>query len=59
MAGRRFPLVVITLIIAASAVPTALNFMRRSRAPLREPTADSVDGGVTFCRAASATRPAG
>ena len=24
--------------------------MRRGRAPLREPTAESFDGGFTFCR---------
>jgi len=50
MTGRRFALIVITLITAGSAVLSAQNFMRRSRAPLREPTAESFDGGFTFCR---------
>jgi hypothetical protein len=42
---RRFPLLVMTLVIAGSAVLGAQNFMRRSRAPLREPTSESFDGG--------------
>jgi len=50
MALRRLPLVVMALVIAGGAVVGAQNFMRRSRAPLREPTAESFDGGFTFCR---------
>ena len=50
MTVRRFPLIVVALTIAGSAVLGAQNFMRRSPAPLREPTAESFDGGFTFCR---------
>jgi hypothetical protein len=42
--------IVITLIVLGSAVAGAQNFMRRRRAPLREPAAESFDGGFTFCR---------
>jgi hypothetical protein len=44
MPVRRFPLIVMTLVIAGSAVLGAQSFMRRSRAPLREPTPESFDG---------------
>ena len=50
MTVRRFPLIVMTLVIAGSALLGAQRFMRRSRAPLREPTPESFDGGFTFCR---------
>ena len=50
MTVRRLPLIVLVLIMAGGAVVGAQRFMRRSRAPLREPTAESFDGGFTFCR---------
>ena len=50
MTVRRLPLIVLVLIMAGGAVLGAQRFMRRSRAPLREPTAESFDGGFTFCR---------
>jgi hypothetical protein len=50
MSPRRFPLIVVALIIAGSVVAGAQNFIRRGRAPLREPTPESFDGGFTFCR---------
>jgi hypothetical protein len=50
MSPRRFPLLVMALVVATGAVAGAQNFMRRSRAPLREPTPESFDGEFTFCR---------
>jgi hypothetical protein len=50
MSARRFTLLVMACFVAGSAVAGAQNFMRRSRAPLREPTPESFDGGFTFCR---------
>ena len=50
MTVRRLPLIVLVLIMAGGAVLGAQRFMRRSRAALREPTAESFDGGFTFCR---------
>lgn len=50
MLVRRFPLIVISLTIAGGAVLSGQNFMRRMRAPLREPTVESFDGGFTCCR---------
>src|ERR1044072_7207885 len=50
MKPRRFPLIVITLLLLGSAITGEENFMRRGRAPRREPTAESFDGGFTFCR---------
>jgi hypothetical protein len=47
---RRFPLVVMALVVAAGVVAGAQTFMRRGRAPLREPTPESFDGGFTYCR---------
>jgi hypothetical protein len=46
---RRVALLVLVLVVACGAVAGA-QFRRFSRAPLREPTADSFDGGFTFCR---------
>ena len=50
MTWRRFPMVVLALIIVGGAVAGAQNFIRRGRAPLREPTPESFDGGFNFCR---------
>jgi hypothetical protein len=52
MMSRRLAPVVTALVVvlAGSAVADAQNFRRRGRAPLREPTAESFDGGFTFCR---------
>jgi hypothetical protein len=50
MTVRRFTLAVAALVVAAGTVAGAQNFMRRGRAPLREPTPESFDGGFTFCR---------
>jgi hypothetical protein len=50
MTWRRFPMVVLVLIIVGGAVAGAQNFIRRGRAPLREPTPESFDGGFNFCR---------
>jgi hypothetical protein len=48
--SRRALLVAAALVVACGAVTGAQNFMRRTRAPLREPTATSFDGGFNFCR---------
>ena len=52
MIARRLPrlLMAVVLVLGGTAVISAQNFMRRSRAPLREPTPESFDGGFTFCR---------
>lgn len=47
---RRISLAIAGLVLVCSAGVGAQNFMRRSRAPLREPTAQSFDGGFNFCR---------
>ena len=50
-AWRAAPIVTaLAVVLAGSAVADAQNFMRRGRAPLREPTPESFDGGFTFCR---------
>jgi hypothetical protein len=46
---RRVPLLVLVFVVACGAVASA-QFRRFSRVPPREPTADSFDGGFTFCR---------
>ena len=48
--ARGGPLLVVALIVSFGAAAGAQNFMRRTRAPLREPTAESFDGGFNFCR---------
>lgn len=48
--NRRLPLLVVAIVVACSGIAGAQNFMRRMRAPLREPTAESFDGGFTYCR---------
>ena len=50
MIAGRFTLAVAAIVVAAGTIAGAQNFMRRGRAPLREPTSESFDGGFTFCR---------
>ena len=47
---RRVPMLVLALTVAGGTMVGAQTFMRRSRAPLREPTPESFDGGFTYCR---------
>jgi hypothetical protein len=47
---RRASFAIAALVLACSAGLGAQNFMRRSRAPLREPSPQSFDGGFNFCR---------
>ena len=47
---ERASLVIACLVVLCSAGIGAQGFMRRGRAPLREPTAQSFDGGFNFCR---------
>jgi hypothetical protein len=47
---KRASLVIACLVVLCSAGIGAQSFMRRGRAPLREPTAQSFDGGFNFCR---------
>ncbi len=46
----RLPLLVLALVVTLGTMTAAQTFMRRGRAPLREPTPESFDGGFTFCR---------
>jgi len=43
-------LIVFAIVMGGGAMASAQNFMRRGRAPLREPTPESFDGGFTYCR---------
>lgn len=47
---RAAALVAAGILLCGAAGAAGQGFMRRSRAPLREPTATSFDGGFTFCR---------
>ncbi|MEO8075621.1 MAG: DUF4159 domain-containing protein [Acidobacteriota bacterium] len=50
MKARGVALLALTLVVLGGAGAGAQNFMRRTRAPLREPTESSFDGGFNFCR---------
>ena len=50
MKRRGVWLVALAFIAGAGAIVSAQGFMRRMRVPLREPTAESFDGGFTYCR---------
>ena len=47
-AGRRW--IVVAIVLCSGTLASAQGFVRRMRLPLREPTAESFDGGFTYCR---------